>query len=173
MTAPVSTLRGGGVAIDSAKALRVVVALCLAGLAATAGALFVAGANKNAQIDRLRSSGVPISITVSRCLGELGGSGSNMSSFACEGGFERGGHHYEVSIPGSSFRRPGSTVAAVSARNDPRLVDLPSTVASERSSAGVYLLPGLLSGALLIALAATVIRHRRATGGSATRTSAT
>ncbi|MGA2035977.1 MAG: hypothetical protein ABSH04_00090, partial [Acidimicrobiales bacterium] len=73
--APIMTLRGASVAVDARRVGRVVVGVCLVALAALVLVLFLAGIQKNAQINRLRKHGVAIDVTVSGCLGLMGGSG--------------------------------------------------------------------------------------------------
>ena len=72
---PVGTLRGAGVQVDTARAAPVAVALVLVALVAVGSVLLVAGYRKNAQIDQLRSQGVPVEVTISHCLGLIGGAG--------------------------------------------------------------------------------------------------
>jgi len=88
----VTTLRGAAVDVDARRVARVLVGACLLALAALSATFFVVGASKNAQITDLREHGVPVEVTVTRCLGLLGGSGSNDAGYACRGSFTIGGH---------------------------------------------------------------------------------
>ena len=65
--------------VDVRRVTRVVVGLCLVSLFVSAAVLFVAGFHDNAQMNELRTDGVPVEITVAKCLGLLGGSGSNQA----------------------------------------------------------------------------------------------
>ncbi len=117
-----TTLRGAGVDVDVRRVGRVAVGLCLVALAVVAAILFVVGAHKNAQITRLRQHGVPVTVTVTGCLGLLGGSGSNAAGYACKGRFVLDGHRYLESVPGNVLRPVGTKVRAVAAAGDPPLL---------------------------------------------------
>jgi len=164
---PVSTLRGAGVDFNGRVVGRVAVGVCLVTLAVLVVVFSVVGAEKNAQITRLRLHGVRVEVTVSGCLGLLGGSGSNGAGYACRGTFVLAGHRYDAAIPGNTLYRPGSTLPMVSTPGDPGLVALVGAVATERASARVYPLPGVLL-ALLVALVGVVLLRRRR-GRSAVR----
>ena len=115
----VATLRGAGVDVDVRRAGRVLVGAVLGALAVLAVVLFVAGAQKNAQITSLRSHGVPVTVTVTGCTGLLGGSGSNAAGYACRGTFSVAGHRYDEAIPGDTLYPPGTPLAAVTVPGDP------------------------------------------------------
>lgn len=156
----IGTLRGAGVEADVRRVGRVVVGVCLVALAALVVVLFTAGADKNAQITRLRQHGVRVAVTVSGCLGLLGGSGSNAAGYACNGTFTLDGHRYSEAIPGNTFYRPRATVRAVTDPADPGLLSTAAMVATERPSWTVFILPGGLL-ALLALLVGVVLRRRR------------
>ena len=94
---------GAGVDVDPRRARQLVVAVCLVALAVVAVILLVAGLQKNAQADSLQQHGVPVTVTVTGCLGLLGGSGSNGAGYACKGTYTFDGRHYVRVHPG---RRP-------------------------------------------------------------------
>jgi hypothetical protein len=156
-----TTLRGAGVDVDVRRVGRVFVALCLVALAVLAVVLFVVGVHKNSQINRLRQHGVAVQVTVSGCLGLLGGSGSNAAGYACRGTFTLGGHRYNESIPGNSLRRPGSKVRAVAVSGDPPLLSTARAVATERASANVFIVPTILLVVLVLLLGVLVLRQRK------------
>jgi hypothetical protein len=160
--AALSRLRGARVEVDARRAGRVVVALCLVGLAVLVVALFVAGADKNAQIAQLRKHGVAVTVTVTGCLGLLGGSGSNAAGYACRGTFTLDGHRYNESIPGNALRPPGTKVRAVAVPGDPPLLDTHHTVDSEHTSSGVFVVPAILLVVLVMVVGVLVLRGRRA-----------
>lgn len=159
--APLTTLRGAGVDIDVRKAGRVVVAICLVALAALVVVLFVAGVHKNAQTNRLRQHGVRVTVTVSGCLGLLGGSGSNSAGYACQGTFTLDGHRYRESIPGNALRPPGTKVRAVAVSGAPPLLSTARAVATDRPSAGVFVVPSILLLTLVVLVGALVFSRRR------------
>jgi len=160
---PLSTLRGAGVNYDARKVGRVVVGLCLVTLLALVVIFTVAGMQKNSQISRLRHNGVPVTVTVTHCLGLMGGSGSNAAGESCSGSFTIHGTRYTESLPGTAFHQIGATVAATVVPNDPALVSPNNILESEHTTLNVYLLPLILFVvlALLVAIIALVRRRRR------------
>lgn len=149
---PVGTLRGAGVQVDGTRVTRVALVLALVALTVVGVVLLVAGYRKNAQVDELRSRTVPVQVTVSRCLGLMGGSGSNAAGYECTGTYVVHGHPYVEGIPGSTYYASGTVVAGVVPAGDPGLLSTPSTVASSHGSASLYVV-----GALLLATAAGII----------------
>ncbi len=164
--APVAALRGAEVGADPGRVVRVLVAVTLTTLGVVSAILFVAGAHKNAQIDELRSHGIKVEVTVSSCLGLLGGSGSNAAGYACRGSYEVSGRQFVEAIPGRGQRTPGATVVGVVSPRDPRLLSTPAQIRADRSSWRVFITPAVLALALLGALAAVLTgwRARRRVG---------
>jgi hypothetical protein len=163
---PLTSLRAGSVDIDSRRIGRGIGVLLLVALVVVAVVLAVAGTEKNNQINRLRQAGVPVTITVSTCLGLLGGSGSNAAGYNCRGTFTVAGRRYTEGIPGTTFYRPGTTVRAVRVPGDPALVTPLTVLATEQASWRVYLLPAILlavAGLLLVLLVYSRRHTRRAT----------
>jgi hypothetical protein len=154
----VTTLRGARVEVDSRRVARVLGVAVAVAVFALAVALVVVGANKNAQISALRSHGVRVEVTVSSCLGLLGGSGSNQAGYACRGTFRFAGRSYDEAIPGDTDYAPGAQLIVVAASTDPALIGLPSVVAHERTSLSVYVVPAVL---LVVLLAWGVVIGRR------------
>ena len=158
----VSTLRGPPVGEIDVRRVRVVLTIACTGvLAALAASLFVAGARKNAQITALHRHGVPVVVTVTSCMGLLGGSGSNVAGYTCRGSFALHGHRYLDNIPGSRDRPPGTTLHAVTLESDPGLLTTTSQLASDRASAGVFLLPTVLVLVLVVVVVLALRRSRR------------
>jgi hypothetical protein len=158
----VAVLRGPPVEVDVRRVAHFAVGLALTGLAVVAGVLFMAGYQKNSQIDDLRAHGVPVELTVTHCLGLMGGSGSNLAGYACSGTYTVAGHVFTEDIPGNTLHAPGTTVRGVIVPGDPALFSTPATVASEHASWTVYLVPAVLLAllALLLGLVAARMRHR-------------
>lgn len=155
--APVSTLRASA-KVDAPLAVRVIVGICLVSLAVAAASLFVAGADKNAQINELREHGVPVQITVSRCIALLGGSGSNGAGYACIGTYTASGHRYVEPIPGDTLHAPGAKLAGIASPNVPGLVSTAADVALERANFRVFVLPTALVVAFGLVVAALGFR---------------
>jgi hypothetical protein len=152
--APLSTLRGAGVAVDPRRAGRVIAAVSVAALVTVGIVLLVAGVDKNSQINELRAHGVPTTVTVTRCVALLGGSGSNGAGYACNGTYTFRRRHYVEAIPGDVNRPPGSAVPAIISPSDPGLVSTAADVRDQRASWRVFIAPGivLLVAAGIIAL---------------------
>ncbi len=147
--------------VDVRRLGRVVGVGALVALAVVAVVLIVAGVHKNAQITDLRRHGVAVRVTVSSCLGLLGGSGSNGAGYACKGTFMFDGNRYTEAIPGTSLYPPGARIAAVAAPGSPPLLSLPRTVEHEHASWRVFILPAVLLVVLVLVVGVLVLRHRR------------
>jgi hypothetical protein len=158
---PVSRLRGAAVEVDARRAGRVAVVCCLVALAATAAVLFVAGARKNAQMTDLRAHGIPVEVTVTGCIGLMGGSGSNVAGFSCQGTFTFDGRRYTASVPDAGFHAQGSTMRAVTLADDPGLLATPGAGANGQASWRVFVVPTVLVLVLALLLGAIVVRRRR------------
>ena len=129
---------------------------------AVLGIVFIAvGINKNDQINELRAQGVPVTYVISKCVGQLGGSGSNVAGYACQGSYRIAGKSYSESLPGSSYYSPGARVAAISVRSDPTLLSTPAIVDSEHASGSVFILPAVLLSAFALLVLFVVWRRRQ------------
>jgi hypothetical protein len=157
---PVSMLRGARIEIDGARVGRVLVAAVLAVLAAFAAVFFVVGAHKNAQITELRSHGVPVELTVTKCQGLMGGSGSNLVGYTCTGTFGLDGRSFDEPIPGSTDYAPGTRLAVVTASNGSGLFAPVGVLTGERSSWKVFILPVALTLAFALLSGAVFLRRR-------------
>jgi hypothetical protein len=162
----VGALRGAGVQIDPGRVGYIAAVLGLVIVMVVAGVLLVAGVRKNSQIDNLRANGVPVEMTVTRCLALIGGTGSSPAGFECTGTYRYQGHRYTEGIPGSQNLPLGSTVHGIVASDDPALFSTRQTVDSEHTST----LPVVLPAAVLVAATAVwiwvVIRRRRSVAKS-------
>jgi len=156
----VGTLRGAGVEVETRRVGQAFLVLVVVGLAVLVVILSLAGFRKNSQITRLQQHGVPVEVTVSSCLGLLGGSGSNPAGYACRGTFTIDGHRYADNIPGNVQRLPGTKVRAVTVRDDPGLLETAHTLADEHPSGTVYIVPTILLVVLALLLAAIALRRR-------------
>ncbi len=157
---PVSTLRGAGAQVDGRTVAKVAVGLVLAALAVLVIVFAIAGVDKNQQIDELRGQGVPVSFTVTKCQGLLGGSGSNGAGYACRGTYQLDGHTHDEPLPGTAFFAPGATVHAIAVPGDPGLVSPVRIVESEHASWKVYILPVILFAAFVLIVSVVVWRAR-------------
>jgi len=157
----VGQLRGAGVSVDGRRVGQVIIGIVLVTLAILAIVFTVVGVHTNQQDDHLHNDGVPVTFTVTGCLGLLGGSGSNAAGSSCHGTYTLGGKTHAEPLPGDSFHRPGSTVPAVAVPGDPALVSPAAIVATDHSSAGVFVLPVILFVVLLVFVALLVVLRRR------------
>jgi hypothetical protein len=169
---PLTKLRGAGVDVDVRRVGRVVVGLSLVTLAALVIIFSIAGANNNNQINRLHHDGVPVAVTVTKCLGLIGGSGSNGAGYSCDGVFTLDGHRYTEAIPGSGFHAPRSSLRAVVVPGDPALLSPVSILATQHASGRVFILPGVLLVVLLLLVGTILYRRRRHAVGSPSPTAA-
>jgi hypothetical protein len=157
-------LRGAGAGLDVRRVGHAVVVLCLLALAVTVVIVFIAAFHKNSQISTLRSDGIHVPVTVTGCLGLLGGSGSNQAGYSCRGSFTVDGHSYNESIPGNIDRPPGTVLRAVTVPGDPALVISAHDLASEHTSGKVFILPTILLVLLVILVGAVLFWRRRRPG---------
>ena len=156
----VGTLRGASVNTDPQRLARVALGLVMGTLAVLAVVFLVAGIHSNNQIDRLHSEGQPVTVTVTGCLGLLGGSGSNAAGDSCSGRYTLDGHTYVEPLPGSTFYKPGTRIPALAVPGDPALVSPTAVADTQHSSAGVFVLPAVLGGLFLVLAGIVVWRHR-------------
>ncbi len=162
---PLTTLRGASVEVDPRHVIRVIVALCLTGLAVAVVTLFVVGVDKNAEITGLRQQGIPVDVTVTRCTGLLGGSGSNGVGDSCYGTFVLAGKSYRSSIPGNTLHGPGTTLRLVTIKGDPGLLATVHQLQTEHASWKVFILPTVLLALLTALVIAIAVRLRRGPAG--------
>ena len=156
----VGTLRGATVSFNPRRLVQGALALALVTLTVTAIVLAVAGIHSNDQINRLQTQGQPVTVTVTGCLGLLGGSGSNDAGYSCNGTYQMAGHAHREPLPGSTFYRPGAKVPSVAVPGDPALVSSVAVVNAQQASNGVFIVPIVLGVILLALIAVLVLRNR-------------
>ncbi len=158
---PLMTLRGAPVEVDARRVVRVVVALAFVTLAVVVVVLSVAGLQRNANITLLRQHGVPVQVTMSGCRGLMGGSGSNVVGYSCDGSFTFEGHRYVETIPGNALHATGSKLVALAVPGHAGLVSTRAAVNGEQASDGVFVLPTILLVLLMVAGAGLVLQQKR------------
>jgi hypothetical protein len=149
---------------DARRVGRMVVGLCLVTLLVLVVIFTIAGVHNNNQINRLHHDGVPVSVTVTGCLGLMGGSGSNAAGYSCTGTFTLDGKRYSESLPGTDFHKPNSTLRAIVVPNDPALVSPISIERTQHAGLSVFLVPGILLVVLLLLLGLIALVQRRDRG---------
>jgi hypothetical protein len=135
--------------------------ICLVALAVIAGILFAAGAHDNVQVAELRQHGVPVEVTVTKCLGLLGGSGSNAAGYTCRGTFVVDGRRFYAALPDTSLYASGTKLREITVADDPGLLSTPAAVERQRPSGKVFILPSGLLAVVLLSSAALLVKGRR------------
>jgi hypothetical protein len=122
---------------------------------------FLSATNDNARIDRLKSHGVSVAVTVTSCVGNIGGSGSNAAGYTCHGSYRVDGVRYEEVIGSKTTQsRAGTKVRAIADPSRPSTVALASAVAREESSSSVYVVPSVLA-LVFVVLTLALLRRQR------------
>lgn len=129
---------------------------------------FISATNDNARIDRLKFHGVTVVVTVTNCVGNIGGSGSNGAGYTCRGEYDvKGVAYHEVIGAKTTLSTAGSTVRGVADPNRPSTIELASAVDSSTASPSAYVVPSLLA---LVLLAVIVILYRRESAKARSKT---
>jgi hypothetical protein len=162
--ARIASLRGAAVEVDARRVARIATVTLFVALLGVSAALFVAGARKNAQVTALRDHGVAVAVTVTSCRGLLGGSGSNLDGYTCQGTYLVGARRYRQTLPTSVLYAPGTRVALLADADDPALLSTRALVASEHASVRVYLAPSALLAVVLVAVGVLAWRRSRRKG---------
>lgn len=152
---------GGGVVLNGRRIAVVLGALGLAVLIAVTAFVASSAVSANSQIDRLRSQGVPVQMTVTGCLGISSGIGMGIEYWQCRGTYSLGGRTYEEIIGGQrQLLDAGQRIAVVAVPGHPALVSIPQALRRRHS----YTLAEVLAAvtvAWMLAGVALVARDRR------------
>lgn len=156
-----STLRGPAPLAASPKIARNLGVLALVAIAVAIVISFVSAQRDNARIERLKSDGIPLIAVARDCVGNLGGSGSNASSYTCRASYRAGSTSYlEVVGRMSTFVAPGTKLRVIADPRQLSTIDLASSLSMASVSTRTYLVPSVLS-ALFVALLAGYLYRRR------------
>ena len=118
-------------------------------------------ATNHARVNRMKSHGIPVVVTVTSCDGNLGGSGSNAAGYSCRGDYTVDGTTYHEAIGSkSTYSPPGAQVRAIVDPSHHTTVVLSSAVKASEDSPWAYGVLGLLAVAL-VALALALLRLAR------------
>jgi hypothetical protein len=124
---------------------------------------FVAITNNNSRVDRMKSRGIAVEVTVTNCAGNLGGSGSNGAGYTCSGYYTVGRVTYREPIGSMvTFAASGTRVRGVVDPSHHGTVVLASAVLTSVASRSAYLATGLLT-LVLIVLTLVFLRVARRT----------
>jgi hypothetical protein len=158
----VTTLRGP-VAVSVGRTFWLVAGAI--GLLVFAAALVVSllsASNDNARIERMKAHGIPVTVVVTGCAGNLGGSGSNGAGYTCRGRYNIGRATYHETIGSmATFAATGTAVRGVVDPSHESTVILAIAVTRSKSSPGAYLRPALLAVVFAILLLAYLRVARR------------
>ena len=158
----IAPLRGGHAETLSRRAWSAVALTTWALVSALIAVSAIVGVNNNHRISRLQNEGVRVSASVTSCLGQLGGSGSNGASYVCRVHYRFRGSPYDVVVAGlSGFARVGTREVVTIDPAQPGAPTLTSSLASESPSPWRYLVPTLLDVVWVGAGLVIIRRHRR------------
>ena len=141
-----STLRGPAPLAAPPKLGFIIGAVALAVIAVVIAISFVSAQRDNARIERLQNDGISLVAIAHDCLGNLGGSGSNASSYTCRASYRVGDTSYlEIVGHMNTFVSPGTHLRVVADPRQPSTIVLASSLASVSVTARTYLVPSVLS----------------------------
>ncbi len=124
---------------------------------------FVSALNDHSRIDRMKAHGLPVSVTVSNCVGNMGGSGSNVAGYVCRGTYAVEGVKYDEIISSmTAFASPGTHVRAIADPSQHGYVALASAVRNATSSPSAFVVLVILAVVLFILVALLLRLWRRA-----------
>jgi len=157
----ITSLRGAEAATIGSRFWLVVGAFVLVVFAAALVVGFIAVTSDNARIERMKSHGIPVTVTVVDCNGNIGVSGSNAAGYTCRGDYSVGGTTYhELICSMTTFSAVGSAMRAVVDPSRHSTVALASSLKASAASSGVYVAPGVLTF-VLVALTLALLRVAR------------
>jgi len=163
-----ASLRGPGARNVDGRFWFVAGAALLAVFAVIIVVSFISATNDNARIDRLKDHGVAVRVTVTSCVGNIGGSGSNAAGYTCHGSYSVHGVRYDEVIGSkTTFSTTGTHVRAIADPERPSTIEVASSVAKSSSSHSVYLVPSLLT--LLFLVLSIALRRRHSSRSRNTR----
>jgi hypothetical protein len=150
------------VTIHTRRVLGVVAALCVVVLLAFAVELTISAARGSERTTRLRHQGVPVEVTVTRCLGIGSGVGMGIEYWQCRGSYSLGGQTYNEVIHGSrSVLDTGQQIPAIAVPGQPTLLSTVASVAKPHARWTLYVVPALLAVAAICLILGWVLLSRR------------
>jgi hypothetical protein len=122
---------------------------------------FASTLNDHSRVDRMKADGVPVSVTIANCVGNMGGSGSNVAGYVCRGTYAIEGVKYnEIISSMTTFASPGARVSAIADPSQHGYVALASAIRHASSSSAAFVVLIILT-VVLILLAALLFRLTR------------
>jgi hypothetical protein len=164
------TLRGPDARSISGRFWFVIGALALCVFALIIVVSFISATNDIARIERLKDHGVSVVVTVTSCVGNIGGSGSNAAGYTCRGSYRVHGVRYQEVIGSkTTLSSAGTQLRGIADPARPSTIELASSVAKSSSSLSAYVVPSLLT--LFVVLGFALFRRRRSRRAAPSSTS--
>jgi hypothetical protein len=122
---------------------------------------FLSASHDNASIERMKTHGIPVTVTVNNCIGNIGGSGSNSAGYTCHGSYQvDGSTFHEIIGSMSTFSAAGTSVRGVADPSRHSTVELAFAIKESAPSPSAYVPGGLLT-VLLVGLTLILLRVAR------------
>jgi hypothetical protein len=148
--------------VDVRRVSRFITVGSLVILAVLVVVLSLAAANKNAKNTLLQRDGVPVTVTVTSCVGNRLVGGATVAGDTCRGSFNLHGHQYQDVIGGlTQSTSAGSTVRGITDPSDPNILGWFPAVQHAQSSVSSFVAPGILLGVLVLIFPLVAWRSRR------------
>jgi hypothetical protein len=149
---------GGGVAIDPARLLRVMLGVILVVLAVLAVVLLTGVIQKHSRDSRLKAHGVNVDVTVTSCLGMASGTGITDVGFRCSGTFTLDGfRHTDVIMGSRANHQIGERIIGIADPRSPADLSTQAAVLATHVSWSGLLVPAI--PALLFVIIAALGVH--------------
>jgi hypothetical protein len=161
--APSYVRGGGGLPTSTGRVLRVVLATIVISLLGVTIGLAIEAAHHQSRTQRLHDHGVPVTITVTGCLGLVSGTGITPSTYICHGSFTLDGRRYDEPIHESpDLLTVGHHFAGVDDAGSPSDLTLAGSVGSAQSTWQIYANTVWLAIASLVVAGIGLLLLRRA-----------
>lgn len=155
------TRTGGGAHIAPRLLAAILIWLLVAVLAALAVYFAVAGSTESSRLNALRHRGVPVTATVTGCVGISSGVGMGIEYWQCRATYTLAGHTFNEVINGNRvLLETGQGVGAIAVPGDPSLLSTVSSVHRSGSSETDNVIAAVL-GAVAVALGAGWLQLER------------
>ena len=163
-----SGLRGPAAAGDLTKATPWIALIVGVLLVVIAVVVFLGGQSANSAAKRIATSGIRVEATVTNCVGNLGGSGSNGAGYTCTATYKIDASHYSSVVQAlSTYHDPGTVISVTADPLHPSSITLTGAVGTGHASKVplIVALLLLLAGLVLGTLGVLRLTHRRQSSG--------
>lgn len=156
------TRTGGGANISPSLLAAILIWLLVAVLAALAVYFAVAGSRESSRLSTLRHRGVPVTATVTGCVGISSGVGMGIEYWQCRADYTLAGQTFDEVINGNrALLETGQRVGTIAVPGEPSLLSTVSSVNGHDSSQTDNTIAVVL-GSLAVALAVGWLKRERA-----------